>query len=86
MIKLETTQGNASECKASKSTKIPDLSRGSARHYGTSESKEQAAHEKLTEIARKRPENPMSYKQEINTTMKASIHLEVRFFRNGGKF
>jgi hypothetical protein len=31
-------------------------------------------------IARKRHENPMSYKPGIDTTMKASIHSEVRFF------
>jgi hypothetical protein len=34
---------------------------------------------------RKRHENHTSYKREIDTTMKASIHLEVRFFTNGGK-
>jgi hypothetical protein len=33
----------------------------------------------------KRHENPTSYKQEIDATMKASIHLEVRFLTNGGK-
>jgi hypothetical protein len=27
----------------------------------------------------------MSYKQEIDPTMKASIHSEVRFFTNGRK-
>jgi hypothetical protein len=43
----------------------------------TSESKKQAAHEKLTKIARKRHENPMSYKAGIDATMKASIHSEV---------
>jgi hypothetical protein len=31
-------------------------------------------------IARKRHENPTSYKPGIDTTMKASIHSEVRFF------
>jgi hypothetical protein len=36
-------------------------------------------------IARKRHKNHMSYKREIDTTMKASIHLEVRFFTNRGK-
>jgi hypothetical protein len=48
----------------------------------TSESKQQAAHEKPTKIARKRHENPMSYKPGIDATMKASIHSEVRFFTN----
>jgi hypothetical protein len=51
----------------------------------TSESKEQAAHEKPTKIARKRHENPTSYKPGIDATMKASIHSEDRFFTNGGK-
>jgi hypothetical protein len=51
----------------------------------TSESKEQAAHEKPTKIARKRHENPTSYKLGIDATMKASIHSEVRFFTNRGK-
>jgi hypothetical protein len=36
-------------------------------------------------IAQKRHENPTSYKRRINATMKASIHSEVRFFKNGGK-
>jgi hypothetical protein len=36
-------------------------------------------------IAQKRHENHTSYKREINATMKASIHSEVRFFTNGGK-
>jgi hypothetical protein len=49
------------------------------------ESKEQDAHEKPTKIARKRHEKPTSYKPEIDATMKASIHSEVRFFTNGGK-
>jgi hypothetical protein len=40
---------------------------------------------KPTKIARKGHENPMSYKQRIDATMKASIHSEVRFFTNGGK-
>jgi hypothetical protein len=40
-----------------------------------------AAHENPTKIARKRHENHTSYK-EIDTTMKASIHSEVRFFSN----
>jgi hypothetical protein len=48
-------------------------------------SKEQAAHEKPTKIARKRHENPTSYKRGIDATMKASIHSEVRFFKNGRK-
>jgi hypothetical protein len=51
----------------------------------TSESKEQATHEKPTKIARKRHENPRSYKPGIAATMKASIHSKVRFFTNGGK-
>jgi hypothetical protein len=51
----------------------------------TSESKEQAAHEKPMKIAQKRHENPTSYKRRIDTTMKASIHSEVRFFTKGGK-
>jgi hypothetical protein len=51
-----------------------------------SESKEQAAHEKPTKIARKRHGNPTSYKPEIDATMKASIHSEVKFFTNGEKF
>jgi hypothetical protein len=51
----------------------------------TSESKEQAAHKKPTKIARKRHENPTSYKPGIDATMKASIHPEVRLFRNEGK-
>jgi hypothetical protein len=51
----------------------------------TSESKEQAAHEKSTKIARKRHESPTSYKPGIDATMKASIISEVRFFTNGGK-
>jgi hypothetical protein len=36
-------------------------------------------------VAGKRHENPMSYKQEIDATMKASIHSEARFFTNRGK-
>jgi chorismate mutase len=51
----------------------------------TSESKEQAMHKKQMKIARKRHENPMSYKPGINATMKASIHSEVRFFTHRGK-
>jgi hypothetical protein len=47
--------------------------------------KEQAAHENPFKIARKRYENHTSYKREINATMEASIHSEVRFFTNGGK-
>jgi hypothetical protein len=38
-----------------------------------------------TKISQKRHENPKSYKREIDATMKASIHSEVRFFTNGGK-
>jgi hypothetical protein len=48
----------------------------------TSESKEQAAHEKPTKKLEKRHENPMSYEPGIDATMKASIHSEVRFFTN----
>jgi hypothetical protein len=33
-------------------------------------------------IARKRHENPTSYKPGTDATMKASIHSEVRFFAN----
>jgi hypothetical protein len=44
-----------------------------------------SAHEKQVKIARKRHENPTSYKWRINATMKASIHSEVRFFTNEGK-
>jgi hypothetical protein len=40
---------------------------------------------KPTKIARKRHENPTSYRPGIDATMKASIHSEVRFFTNGGK-
>jgi hypothetical protein len=47
--------------------------------------KEQAAHEKPTKIARKKHENPKSYKPGIDATMKASIHSEVRVFINEGK-
>jgi hypothetical protein len=36
-------------------------------------------------ITRKRHKNPTSYNQEIDATMKPSIHSEVRFFTNGGK-
>jgi hypothetical protein len=50
-----------------------------------SESKEQAAHENPMKIARKRHKNHTSYKRKIDTTMKASIHSEVRFFTNGWK-
>jgi hypothetical protein len=49
----------------------------------TSESKEQVVHEKPAKIARKRHENPTSYKLGNDATMKASIHSEVRFFTNG---
>jgi hypothetical protein len=48
----------------------------------TSESKEQGAHENPTKIARNRHKNHTSYKREIDATMKASIHSEVRFFTN----
>jgi hypothetical protein len=49
------------------------------RIEGTSRAK------KPTKIARKGHENPTSYNWEIDATMKASIHSEVRFFTNGGK-
>jgi hypothetical protein len=51
----------------------------------TSELKKQAAHEKQMKIARKRHENHTSYKREIDATMKASIHSEVKFFTNEWK-
>jgi hypothetical protein len=35
---------------------------------------------KSTKLARKRHENPTSYKPGIDATMKASIHSEVGFF------
>jgi hypothetical protein len=37
-------------------------------------------HKNPTKIARKRHENHTSYNKEIDATMKASIHSEVRFF------
>jgi hypothetical protein len=40
---------------------------------------------KTDENSSKRHENPTSYKPGIDATMKASIHSEVRFFKNGGK-
>jgi hypothetical protein len=40
---------------------------------------------KTDENSSKKNENPTSYKREIDATMKASIHSEVRFFTNGGK-
>jgi hypothetical protein len=40
---------------------------------------------KTDENSSKRHKNPTSYKREIDATMKASIHSEVRFFTNGGK-
>jgi hypothetical protein len=49
----------------------------------TTESKEQTMHKNPTKIAPKRHENHTSYKREIDTTMKASIQSEVRFFTNG---
>jgi hypothetical protein len=48
----------------------------------TSESKEQATQGNPTKIARKRHKNHLSYKREIDATMKASIHSKVRFFTN----
>jgi hypothetical protein len=41
--------------------------------------KEQAAHENLMKIARKRHENHWSHKKEIDAIMNASRHSEVRF-------
>jgi hypothetical protein len=38
---------------------------------------------KSREHSSKRHENHKSYKKEIDATMKASIHSEVRFFTNG---
>jgi hypothetical protein len=73
MIKLKDAQGNY------------PWSPPTNPNPNTSESKEQGAHENPTKIARKRHENHMSYKKEIDATMKASIHSEVRFFTNGGK-
>jgi hypothetical protein len=40
---------------------------------------------KTDENSLKKHKNPTSYTREIDTTMKASIHSEVRFFTNGGK-
>jgi hypothetical protein len=48
----------------------------------TSESEEHATHENPTKIAQKRHENHTSYKKEIDATMKAFIHWEIRFFTN----
>jgi hypothetical protein len=42
-------------------------------------------HKNPTKIAQKRHENATSYKREIDATMKASIHSEVRFFTDKGK-
>jgi hypothetical protein len=42
-------------------------------------------HEKTAKIARKRHENPTSYKPGIDATMKDSIHSKVRFFTNREK-
>jgi hypothetical protein len=41
--------------------------------------------QKTDENSSKKTRNPTSYKPGIDTTMKASIHSEVRFFTNGGK-
>jgi hypothetical protein len=38
--------------------------------------------QKSNENSSKRHENHMSYKKEIDTSTKASIHSEVRFFTN----
>jgi hypothetical protein len=38
--------------------------------------------ENPTKIARKRHKKYTSYKKEIDATMKAPIHSEVRFFTN----
>jgi hypothetical protein len=51
----------------------------------TSTLKEQGAHENTMKIAQKRHEKHTSYKREIDATMEASIHSEVKFFTNGGK-
>jgi hypothetical protein len=40
---------------------------------------------KTDENSSKRHENPTSYNQEIDATMKASIHSNVRFFTSGEK-
>jgi hypothetical protein len=40
---------------------------------------------KSNEKTRKRHENPTSHKWEIDATIKASIHSEVRFFTKRGK-
>jgi hypothetical protein len=40
---------------------------------------------KTDENSSKRHKNPTSYNREINATMKAYIHSEVRFFINKGK-
>jgi hypothetical protein len=45
----------------------------------TSESEQQVTHENPTKITWKRHEKHSSHKKEIDVTMKASIHLEVRF-------
>jgi hypothetical protein len=39
-------------------------------------------HENPMKIARKRHENYTSYKKEIDATMKAYIHSDLRFFTN----
>jgi hypothetical protein len=40
---------------------------------------------KADENSSKRHETPTIYKREIDVTMEASIHSEVRFFTNRGK-
>jgi hypothetical protein len=39
-------------------------------------------HKNPTKIAQEGHENHTSYEKEIDATMKASIHSEVRFFAN----
>jgi hypothetical protein len=40
---------------------------------------------KTDENSLKKHEKIMSYNREFDATMKASIHIEVTFFTNGGK-
>jgi hypothetical protein len=70
-------EGSRSSIKMHK-TSIHDPTRKSEpKHLGI---KGTAAHKNLTKIAWKRHENHSSHKKEIDATMKASIHSEVRFF------
>jgi hypothetical protein len=41
--------------------------------------------QKTNENSLKKTRKSTSYKREIDATMKASIHSEVRLFMNGGK-